>query len=229
MVNSLSKVGTTLHKFRLQVSPGLFGSGLWNKTIFAIALATALVVHYSGGGGTQKALLLLVVILLTMFIACIPMLVRKIAALAGETPALGSTGETPSPESLSAAPPIETKRTKFGHFSYWPLMAVSALAAPFGTVMAPLPALKDDENRHRAIRMMGLASLYILMIVLFVMSLATNVPITRTLAVAVLLMASTMILPFKPIDGAFIKSRLLIEILSTGGLALGVALAMNWL
>ncbi|QPK80464.1 hypothetical protein G7Y41_04910 [Schaalia sp. ZJ405] len=195
--------------------------------VFAVAVTSLLVVHFSWGGGPANFTILFLAIGLVAFLAFVPVLARQLVS-----PGRGLRTAVTAPESFVVAPttpPAATTVVRGRHFTWWPFTLVAAILAPTGMVMTPLPMLNDPEGRHPRLRTIGFVAVYAVAVVLVVCAVLTNVPVARTLSVAALLMISSMLLTIKPIDGAFLTPKALCIVLSVIDFVVGLGVVLNYL
>lgn len=85
--------------------------------------------------------------------------------------------------------------------SWLPGMVFGLATGAVGITWAPLPVAKSDQEFHPLHLAAPLTSALIA-VVLFIESAWLNVPLTQAFAVAGLIMAGSMLIPVKPLDGA---------------------------
>lgn len=169
--------------------------GLSTSLWIAVLVSTILLTRYSGGGGpdgVSSALLMTVGM-----------------ALVVATPVAARTAFSP----VSA----EDK-----HNTWWPVIIVGSVTALLGSLLVPAPLLKKDTSGVRHLRIIGLVALAILTLAALVLSLVTNVPLTRATALAGIVTLGTLLIAVKPLDGAYINSKLLLTASATLVAILGV-------
>jgi tetratricopeptide (TPR) repeat protein len=99
-----------------------------------------------------------------------------------------------------------------------PAIAVGVVAAALGIAFAPLPVASADGDAAAAVHWIGPVLATALALALLILSTLLHVPIAQTLAGAALVMAASMLIPIKPLDGGVVTD-------ATGsGAAAGLAL-----
>ncbi|MCI7457303.1 tetratricopeptide repeat protein [Actinomyces urogenitalis] len=212
-----------------------------SSPVFAVAATSILVVRFSWGGGPTNVMILALALVLVAFLALTPLLARQMAEPgrrlaaepAQETPStadMATPDQSDAPEKPSRVPSGTLTAPAAGrHFTWWPFMLVAAVLSPTGMVMTPVPLLNDPEDRHRRLRTVGFLTVYVVAVIMIIVAAATNVPLARTLAVAALLMISSLLLTIKPIDGAFLTPKKLCLILAVVDFLAGLGVALNYL
>jgi cellulose synthase operon protein C len=99
-----------------------------------------------------------------------------------------------------------------------PAIAASLAAAVFGIAWAPLPVASPDDDATAAVHWIGPVVATALALALLMLSVLLHVPIAQTLAGAALVMAASMLIPIKPLDGGVVTDG------KSGGAAAGLAL-----
>jgi hypothetical protein len=102
------------------------------------------------------------------------------------------------------------------HQATWPSGLIFGLGAgAAGFAWVPLPFIRTSENDARLSRAAPAAA-GVIAVALIAMTAWLDIPLTRALAVAALIVAASMLTPVKPLDGAAIAKA------GTAGAALGV-------
>jgi tetratricopeptide (TPR) repeat protein len=102
--------------------------------------------------------------------------------------------------------------------SWPPAIAVSIVAAVFGIAWAPLPVARAEGDDAAAVHWIGPIVATAIALALLALSTLLHVPIAQTLAGGALVMAASMLIPIKPLDGGAVTD-------TTGsGAAAGLAL-----
>jgi Flp pilus assembly protein TadD len=99
-----------------------------------------------------------------------------------------------------------------------PAIAVSMVAAVLGIAWAPLPVASADGDATAAVHWIGPVVATALALALLILSVLLHVPIAQTLAGAALVMAASMLIPIKPLDGGVVTDA------KGSGAAAGLAL-----
>ncbi|MDP1847915.1 MAG: hypothetical protein Q8K79_08995 [Solirubrobacteraceae bacterium] len=97
-----------------------------------------------------------------------------------------------------------------------PAILVALAAAPFGLPWAPLPIAETDRPEPR-VHLAGPVVAAATGLVLLILSAWLHVPLTRSLGIAAIIMAASMLTPVKPLDGGHLAG-------ATGALTAGAAL-----
>lgn len=85
-----------------------------------------------------------------------------------------------------------------------PAIAVSMVAAVLGIAWAPLPVASADGDAAAAVHWIGPVVATAIALALLILSTLLHVPIAQTLAGAALVMAASMLIPIKPLDGGVV-------------------------
>jgi cellulose synthase operon protein C len=99
-----------------------------------------------------------------------------------------------------------------------PAIAVSMMAAVLGIAWAPLPVASADGDAAAAVHWIGPVVATAIALALLILSVLLHVPIAQTLAGVALVMAASMLIPIKPLDGGVITNA------KGSGAAAGLAL-----
>ncbi len=97
-----------------------------------------------------------------------------------------------------------------------PALLVAFAGAVFGIPWAPLPVAESDRPEPR-LHLVGPVVAAVSGLVLLILSAWLQVPVTRSLGIAAIVMAASMLTPVKPLDGAQMQG-------AAGGLTAGLAL-----
>lgn len=97
-----------------------------------------------------------------------------------------------------------------------PAIVVALAAAPFGIPWAPLP-IAETERPEPRVHLVGPVVSAATGLVLLILSAWLHVPLTRSLGIAAIIMAASMLTPVKPLDGGQMAG-------ATGALTAGAAL-----
>ncbi|MFT4187274.1 MAG: hypothetical protein QM621_01675 [Aeromicrobium sp.] len=95
-------------------------------------------------------------------------------------------------------------------FGWPPAMLVSMAAAPLGVTVAPYPGVDDDDvaTAHRRRTLWAAAGSVAVVTAVFVaLAFFSAVPLARWAAMAGLALLGSMLLPFRPFDGAHVRAR----------------------
>jgi hypothetical protein len=103
------------------------------------------------------------------------------------------------------------------HFSWVPALVVGAVGVPFGVAFAPYPTLVAPPAETR-LRWVVPAAVAPVALVFVVLAAVDPVPMARVLALTATALLSSVLMPVPPLDGAYLKHRLL---------SLGVTLAFT--
>jgi tetratricopeptide (TPR) repeat protein len=108
-----------------------------------------------------------------------------------------------------------------------PAILVAVAAAAVGIPWAPLPVAHSDRPEPR-VHLIGPVVAAVCGLVLLTLSAWLDVPVTRSLGIAAIVMAASTLTPVKPLDGAQLEgaSGVLTAGLAVGGTALLVALGL---
>ena len=93
------------------------------------------------------------------------------------------------------------------HYSWLPALAFGTVMAGVGLAFAPVPAA-DTTIRRGPLRWTPLVLLAVLAGALLALGWRSGVPVTRALGASALVMISSILLPARPYDGAFVTSRI---------------------
>ena len=116
---------------------------------------------------------------------------------------------------------------KLSQRGWRPAILVALVAAPIGIPWAPLPIAEPDRPEPR-VHLVGPVVSAGVGLVLLILSAWLQVPLTRSLGIAAIIMAASMLTPVKPLDGAQMQGAAgpLTAGLALGGTALLVALGL---
>jgi cellulose synthase operon protein C len=89
------------------------------------------------------------------------------------------------------------------HRTWTPTVALGLAATAVGFGFAPMPVADHEEHPGRLHALPPLA-MGVVAVVLLLIGHVTGVPVTRALGAAALVMASSMLAPIEPLDGAFV-------------------------
>ncbi len=112
------------------------------------------------------------------------------------------------------------------HFTWIPAIGFGAVLAAVGLAFAPVPAA-DTTVRRGLLRWGPPALLAALAVGLLVLGWIFDVPTTRALGASALVMVSSVMLPVRPYDGAFIKGRLVNMVMVVGLLGISTLLFLG--
>ncbi|MDR0593569.1 MAG: tetratricopeptide repeat protein [Bifidobacteriaceae bacterium] len=116
------------------------------------------------------------------------------------------------------------------HRSFPLASLVTAALAPFGLGFAPPAPLADDAAQPVSARRAGIAAVGLATMVFAAVAVATAVPTARAAAVAGVLIISSAMVPFHPLDGARIQAKKWAEwAITLTLLAATAAVALTWL
>ncbi|MDR1119272.1 MAG: tetratricopeptide repeat protein [Bifidobacteriaceae bacterium] len=116
------------------------------------------------------------------------------------------------------------------HRSFPLASLVTAVLAPFGLGFTPPAPLAGGDDSPVATRRAGVAALGAVTVLFAAVAAATAVPTARAAAVAGVLVVSSAMIPFHPLDGARIQARRWAEVaIMAALLAATAAVALSWL
>jgi hypothetical protein len=97
-----------------------------------------------------------------------------------------------------------------------------------GLGFAPVPAA-DAPVESRAVRWVGPLALAAVTMALLILGRWSGVPATRALGASAMVMMSSVLLPTKPFDGAFITHRLVNTVIFLAMLGVAALLLLGWI
>lgn len=179
---------------------------IWTHIAFSVGASTLLLLHFIGDGGLRNIWIVsLLVFWLLALILIIPVSRRLMSR---------------------HVPGLDTDPGTIRHVTWWPFMAVGIGLSIMNLAFAPVSVLEDPEDRHQRVRIAGILVFFGTTLVFLGLSL-TNVPTMRGLATACLLILGSLTLPTQPIDGAFIRNRVLSAILGGFVLLTGILIEVG--
>jgi hypothetical protein len=122
---------------------------------------------------------------------------------------------------LALAAPGEVR-----HFTWLPAVGLGAVLAVSGLGFAPVPPAQVSGTR-RALRWIGPVALGLTCAGLLLIGWWTRVPATRALGSAALVMVASVLLPVKPLDGAYLTHKLVNAIVAFSVLAASILLLLG--
>ena len=114
------------------------------------------------------------------------------------------------------------------HFSWVPALVVGAVGVPFGVAFAPYPTLVAPQTETR-LRWAVPAAVAPVALVFILLAALDPVPLARVLALTATALLSSVLTPVPPLDGAYLKHRLLslgVTLVFTGTT---LAFAFQWI
>jgi hypothetical protein len=114
------------------------------------------------------------------------------------------------------------------HCTWLPAVGFGAAMTGAGLGFAPVPAA-EVPGEHRAVRWAGPAALAAVTLALLVLGWWSGVPAIRALGASAMVMMSSVLLPTKPFDGAFITRRLADTLIFLAMLGVAALLLLGWI
>jgi tetratricopeptide (TPR) repeat protein len=114
------------------------------------------------------------------------------------------------------------------HFTWLPAVGFGAALTAAGLGFAPVPAAETSVE-HRAVRWAGPLALASVTVVLLALGWWSGTPATRALGASGVVMMSSVLLPTKPFDGAFITHRLANTLIFLAMLGVATVLLLGWI
>jgi tetratricopeptide (TPR) repeat protein len=128
------------------------------------------------------------------------------------------------------APKLLRAGREVSHRSFPLGSLVTAILAPFGLGFTPPAPVAGGDEGPVAARRAGVVALGVVTVLFAVVAVATAVPTARAASVAGVLVVSSAMIPFHPLDGARIQTRRWAEVaITTLLLAATAAVALAWL
>ncbi|MCX7543246.1 tetratricopeptide repeat protein [Corynebacterium sp. P5848] len=179
---------------------------IWTHIAFSVVASILILLHFIGDGGLRNiwifSLLVFWLLALILIIPVSRLLMSRYV------------------------PGVDTEPETVRHVTWWPFMGVGIGLSLVSLAFAPVSVLDDPENRHQRVRIAGIIVFFGTTLLLLALSL-TNVPTMRGLATACLLILGSLTLPTQPIDGAFIRNRVLSAVLGGFVLLAGILIEIG--
>jgi tetratricopeptide (TPR) repeat protein len=118
--------------------------------------------------------------------------------------------------------------TTVSHYTWLPAVGFGAAMGGVGLGFAPLPAATVPDEQ-RAVRWAGPAALAAVTVVLLALGWWSGLPAIRALGASAMVMMSSVLLPTKPFDGAYITRRLANILIFLAMLAVAAFLLLGWI
>ncbi len=118
--------------------------------------------------------------------------------------------------------------TAVRHYTWLPAIGFGAAMGGVGLGFAPLPAAEVSDER-RGVRWAGPAALAGVTVVLLALGWWSGVPAARALGASAMVMMSSVLLPTKPFDGAYITRRLANILIFAAMLTVAALLLLGWI
>jgi tetratricopeptide (TPR) repeat protein len=117
--------------------------------------------------------------------------------------------------------------TAVRHYTWLPAVGFGAAMTGAGLGFAPVPAAEVPAE-HRSVRWAGPAALAAVTLALLVLGWWSGVPAVRALGASAMVMMSSVLLPTKPFDGAFITRKLVNTLIFLAMLGVAALLLLGW-
>ncbi|MEO6509348.1 MAG: tetratricopeptide repeat protein [Nocardioides sp.] len=114
------------------------------------------------------------------------------------------------------------------HFAWLPALVVGAVGVPFGVAFAPYPTLVAPQAESR-LRWSVPAAVALVALVFILLAALDPVPLARVLALTATALLSSVLTPVPPLDGAYLKHRLLSLAVTLVFTGTTVAFAFQWI
>ena len=118
--------------------------------------------------------------------------------------------------------------TAVRHYTWLPAVGFGAAMTGAGLGFAPVPAAEVPVE-HRAVRWAGPVALAGVTLALLVLGWWSGVPAIRALGASAMVMVSSVLLPTRPFDGAFITRRLVNTLIFLAMLGVAALLLLGWI
>ncbi|MDO5721091.1 MAG: tetratricopeptide repeat protein [Actinomycetaceae bacterium] len=161
----------------------------------AVLISSLLLARYSGGGGPSDRTTLVLMFLMMALVVTVPVWARLYL--------LG-------------------RDVTYRYATWWPLVAIGVVSSLAGSLMVPEPTLRNDDARAQQRRKVGLFTLVGITVIALVMSVLTNVPLVRGVAMAGTVTLATLLIPIKPLDGGYFKPSKFMFFAPVGLLIIGI-------
>lgn len=109
----------------------------------------------------------------------------------------------------------------------WPItLVVGPVASLLGAPLAPVPTVRGGGAAYRRLHAAAPLTVGILAAVLLSEAAALGIPLTHSLAACALIMAGSLLVPIRPVDGAFLKGGAVVAGLGVAGGAVLLTLGL---
>lgn len=109
----------------------------------------------------------------------------------------------------------------------WPItLAIGPVASILGVPLAPMPTVRGGGAAYRRLHATAPLALGVVAAVLLSEAAALGIPLTHSLAASALIMAGSLLVPIKPVDGAFLKGGAVVAGLGVAGGAVLLTLGL---